>query len=472
MEDALAALFGLQLPEAVFVLGAHAQTVTRGGGGQAGAVGTDKAQIAVAALFQGEHGGFIAGAELLVAEGHIGRGSQLGAVGDGADQLGTGHMEEEHLVPVCKGGRISDQVCDVSAVSGAGGDLSGVGQSPLGGGGADTVRVGTEEFGDQILNYAALHVLILGPDCILRGIAGKGTVAQVVVVDGHEVGLAQVKGPAVGKLLDDYAAADFFGHIIGEVQTVEDRVGEVVSLGAEDGLTAGGIDAQTLSGVEFHDVLDLLTGQGYQIKGVIIAIELVDVLHGYLTGLNLIAAGDDHGGGGEIHRQMIQTRFGREGADLLGGVVFFRHVEAALGNLCPVDQIHGVALVQEVVGNGVPGAGQGADTLVDIGIGGFGVGLDLGFQRGIDSAGGQRHILMLFEDDAAVGDGEGGAGQIDAAAVDHGNFLAVFVGVLVARIAGGMVVAGDDQVDALGVGDHGQDLVFGVDTELDFLGLD
>ena len=471
VEDTGAFLLGFQLPETVVILLAHAQTVARGGGGQVGAVGADKAQIAVAALLQGEHGSRVAGTDLLVTQGHVRRGRQLGAVGNGADQLRAGHMEEEDLVAVGQIGHIGDQVCDVSAVSGAGGDLTGVGQRPLGGGGADTVGIGLEEFGDQILDHAAFHVLILGPDRVLRGIGGEGAVAQMIVVDGHEVGLAQVEGPAVGKLLDDHAAAGFLGHIIGEVQAVEDRIGEVVSLGAEDGLTTGGVDAQALGGVEFHDVLDLLAGQGHQIKGVVVAVELVDVLHGHLAGLYFITAADNHGGGGDIHRQMIQTRFGIEGADLLGGVVFLRHVEAALGNLGPVDQVHGVALSQIVVANGVPGAGQRADSLADIGVGGFGVGLDLGFQRRIGGIGGQGQILVLLELNAAVGDGEGGAGQVGAAAVDDDDIVACLVFILVAGVAGGMVVAGDNHVDALGVLDHREDLILGVFAEFNVLGI-
>ena len=118
-----------------------------------------------------------------------------------------------------------------------------------------------------------------------------------------------------------------------------------------------------------------------------------------------------------------------------------------------MDQVHGVALDVEQVGDVVPAAAEGADLLADEGHGAVVVGLHQLLQALVVGIAGQIHVLALADGEGAVlGDGHHGLGEGGGAAVDHGHVLAV--GVLEGAHAGHVVVAGDDHVDAGGVLDH------------------
>ena len=324
-----------------------------------------------------------------------------------------------------------------------------------------------EEFHDEVLHNAAAHVVGLRPDGVRSAVLAEAAarVAEVVVVHADDVGLVEVKVSAVGKAVDDGTGALGAEHIVFEVQAAEDRVGEVLALGLISDVAVGNDRLQTGRGILLEDVLDLLAGECEQIEVVVVAVHAVDVLHRDRAVLNVIPAVDDHGGGGHIDVDVVEAGLLVERLLLLIGVVLLSQMLRSLEHLRSLDQIHRVALLEVVVCLAVPRAdgltGDGADVFA----GKIGIGLDLLQQVGVGGIASQVDVLGGLDGDAVLRDGENGLGQLSAAAVDDQHVLAVLILIVVAGIAGVVVMTGDHDVDAFVLGNDAPNLILGVDAE-------
>ena len=326
---------------------------------------------------------------------------------------------------------------------GAGNDLlAGLGEG---------LEVLAHDVGDAAAHLTELLAGLGAPDDLVAGGGDAGGLVpaigvsalcggNAVAVDGG--GELLVVGDRLALVAQvDHAAALGVAHVDVIVHAV-DLVG--AKAGAGDG-------AVLLHGVVLGDPLqprlDLLAGDLDLVEQVVvITIDGVAVLQGNLGGL-LIAqqlahaevSGGHGGGDGQI---------GLSGPDL--------HL---------VDQIHGVALDVEQVGLVVPLAAQGAHHLVNSGQAVVVVGLHELLQLRVVLLLGKADGLALADGKGAVaGEGDGCLGQVLGAAVDNGDRLAV--GVLKGVDAGGVVVAGDDHVDAGGVLNEVVGLILGVEVGL------
>ena len=306
----------------------------------------------------------------------------------------------------------------------------------------------------------------------------------MVVVHGHHVGLVQFESLAVGEAVDDDTLALCLSHIIDKVQAVEDGVAEVIADGLVVDGAVGDLGVQTLCSVVLQQVLDLLTGHGQQIQGVVVLIEGIDTLHGQLACTG--GAGGDDGGGGQVDLDLVAFQLlggvcavdlTQLGVDALDGAILLGQVGVASPDLCTVDQVDGVGLngIQVLVA-AVPLAGQGADGGVDVSIGCLSVGLDDVIQTLIHGIVCQVQVFALLSGDGEAvglvpGDVKNGLGQRGAAGVDDQDFIAALVGVGVVAVGAGVIVTCNNNVQAGGTLDGTQDLVLGVLTVFQFLSI-
>ena len=476
--DVIAALHGDELPlrQVRGPVLLEAQAVTGGAGGQV-ALFAPQGVIAVFRVghAHGEDGSaLVKGDAVLEARGI--HGVETAGVGGGvqADDGCVGVVVENDLIALGQLLGADLPGGEVALQTGGGAEVAAVVQPPAPGEGSGVdLALVLDVLQNGLLDVAAAQVVVLVPDGVVRaeGAEAAAGVAQVVGVAGHDVGLVHGELPAVGKALDDDPAALGLVHVVGEVQAAEDHVGKVV---ADGGVADGAVLDRGLEpggGVLLQHVLDLLTGQGQDVEHVVVVlVHLDDGLHGDLAGFHIVVVARNGRGRGHVHVNVVEAGGRVKGRLLLVGVVLEGQVLGAIGLLHVVDQIDGVGLLQVVVVGGIPLAHGIAGHLVHVLGGHLGVGHDLGLEGLVHGVAAQAqvpglldHILQLAV--AVLREGENGLGELGAAAVDHQHVLAVLVLEIVVGVGAGVVVTGDDHVDALALGDHAGHLALGVLAE-------
>ena len=243
-------------------------------------------------------------------------------------------------------------------------------------------------------------------------------------------------------------------------------MGKVVAHMIEIGLAPMHPGFQPGGGVLLHHAPDLAAGHGEDKKGIGEAVQPVNVPHGQAAGPDDVPVADRVGGNGHIHVQVIQPL----NPDF--GGVFVPGLQAPGGNGDGggLDQVDGMGLTGEELGEAVPLPGGGAQGAVHGLAGQGGVGGDLRLQLRI------RIILIQRQVPAAQelpGQGAGRLfpeadhrlGQLLPAPVDHQHLLSGSVFVICIGIAAAVVVSQDQQVDFPGFLNHAQALALGIGAE-------